>query len=79
MQSIHCEVEEMSEELKPCPFCGSGAEYSWEEAGLCSPNQPDLVTMFCTNDDCGAVIHTSGKEPNEAIQHWNQRIKENKK
>ena len=65
--------DKQTDELIPCPFCGGKAEYDWQEAGMCSPNQPDLVDIYCLDSDCGALIRTSGKEPNEAIKAWNMR------
>lgn len=52
----------MSEELKPCPFCGRGHLFS-------SSNQADMEFVGC--DDCGA--EGPAREGLEAIAAWNTR------
>ena len=56
----------MSEELKPCPFCGGDAE--------CNENKShhygfDVPAVTCTN--CGVRNFCSSKE--EAVRDWNAR------
>ncbi len=55
----------MSEELKPCPFCGAKADM-----------QNDFGVEYwvqCTNLDCGATDGTVHIDPNSAAQRWNRR------
>jgi hypothetical protein len=54
----------MREELKPCPFCGSPAEYH----GEC-----DMVWIRCSNYDCGAERSSKFDEPEDAAKDWNER------
>lgn len=58
----------MSEELKPCPFCGCKAEIISE--GTCSGH--NLIWVECVECNC----RTSGYEDNEkeAIKRWNRRV-----
>ena len=54
----------MSDELKPCPFCGGEAEfeyYWWQET----------VVIKCPK--CGASSEPQFYE-NEAIEAWNKRV-----
>ena len=51
----------MSEEIKPCPFCGSDAEYD---------DFTEAVT--CVNKTCNSY-GPDGKNDYDAIQKWNQR------
>ncbi len=66
-------MSDKEQELANCPYCGGEAEYQWQEAGTCSPNQVDLVDIYCLDSDCGAYIRITGKEPDEAIKAWNNR------
>lgn len=60
-QSYHDSLEA---ELKPCPFCGSRAEYT----GEC-----DMVWVRCSNEDCWCQLVTRFDEPEEAAEEWNRR------
>lgn len=62
----------MSEELKPCPFCGE--EPSCYETFFIPrmSNIPDVITICC--GDCGIEIQRESLE--EAIQAWNRRANE---
>lgn len=53
----------MSNELKPCPFCGNTDEDNF--------SIPDLERVSC--DVCGAVGPFDGADP---IAAWNKRAKE---
>lgn len=53
----------MSEELKPCPFCGGKAIYR-EFRGK-------TLKVYCVKCKCG-VIRT-GKSKDNAIMLWNRR------
>lgn len=60
----------MSEELKPCPFCGSDdIDY-----GIMSGTMKGFDYIQCQN--CGAEIRSinNGKYI-EAIEAWNRRVK----
>ena len=57
----------MTPDLKPCPFCGSQAEYY----GEC-----DMVKVRCHNYDCQCQLVTWFDEPEEAAEEWNRRAPE---
>jgi len=68
----------MSDELKPCPFCGGKAtvdqqyDETWdgEEAGV------DLYCdIGCENDDCGVKPSVSSWDSTyeDAVERWNTR------
>ena len=52
------------EELKPCPFCGSEAEYY---------SDCEMVKVRCSNYDCWCQLVTWFDEPEEAAEEWNRR------
>ena len=55
----------MSEEIKPCPFCGSEAVIgAWYEYG-----EPFIE---CSNPRCGAHIELYSSDLN--IRAWNRRV-----
>lgn len=55
----------LSDELKPCPFCGSEAELR--------RLNPYYWAVDCTNKDCNAA--TMGyKDVGTAIAVWNRRV-----
>lgn len=53
--------------LKPCPFCGSEADTSF--------NIQFGYQAFCTNDDCflNYVIMLDMRTEEDAIDAWNRR------
>lgn len=55
----------MSEELKPCPFCGGEAVYN-----KCTPSEHSYV--ICDNLDCETMGPTADSEA-AAILAWNTR------
>lgn len=60
----------MSEELKSCPFCGSGAECRQQDWDY----MPDTWQVICMDTDCFA--ETCEEESEEkAIKAWNTRTK----
>lgn len=59
--------EEWKEKLKPCPFCGSPAEFYGEE---------NMVWVRCSNYDCQCRLITCFDEPEEAAEEWNKRAKD---
>ncbi len=67
----------MSEELKPCPFCGSPAYYDWGgDAGTSKQ-------LGCPDDNCAGhmvfnIWHTDigTKHEQQAIKAWNTRVDE---
>lgn len=59
----------MSEELKPCPFCGS-------EVKLTNIDPNDTYYMIeCQNENCNSAtcFGEAGKE--EIMMMWNRRVK----
>lgn len=71
VRAAHQEVEGMSDELKPCPFCGADAEYEG----------PDDLPMIGCQTGCAVnpavCIHTDDAENNDPARHvtlaWNTR------
>ena len=62
----------MSEELKPCPFCGSKATYTDGEA----PNGETIYFIGCHQPGCIAYIHENQNYfycLEYAIWLWNRR------
>ncbi len=59
----------MSEELKPCPFCG----YKLVGYLLNSP----ICAFKCDNPYCGAIVYFDNSAcnlfPEKAVTHWNRR------
>lgn len=59
------------EELKRCPFCGSGAYISsWDDESLWSHNEVKWYQVICS--DCDAEAGSS-ENKDEAIEAWNKR------
>ncbi len=58
----------ISEELLPCPFCGSPAEMEWWHGG-----GPDKQMISCSSLVCEACPSVTGETPAEAIANWNTR------
>jgi Lar family restriction alleviation protein len=65
--------DEMNEELKPCPFCGSD-KISIVEVILKQP--PPHYQVFCIECGCGTQRYSYYALPNKetAIIRWNKRI-----
>lgn len=56
----------MSEELKPCPFCGGKAELTKFD--------DDSWDVVCDNENCNRVVMTTLTHTKErAIELWNNR------
>lgn len=54
----------MTNELKPCPFCGS------------QPFESDCCNTYritCTDDDCPACNDNWFESEEDAIERWNKR------
>lgn len=69
--------EEMSRELKPCPFCGGKAEqketYKYVGLGKSIPQ----YYVKCGNSDCGLYVSTCNRDTKEeAVKIWNRRVTE---
>ncbi len=60
----------MSENLKPCPFCGGEAE-------LVTNINFDAVWAECKSDGCGCEI-VGKRTKMDAIDNWNTRTQETK-
>lgn len=59
----------MSQELKPCPFCGSEARWATTMGG------DDSWEIQCSNNDCCLVVF-SGNTGEETCTAWNTRASE---
>lgn len=57
----------MSEDLKPCPFCGGKAEILPDESFK------DYWNVQCSNDKCGAMVADVSQR--HAVLNWNRRVK----
>lgn len=67
----------MTEEIKPCPFCGSEAYYSFIEDGIW------IVRCFACGAQVSKPLFTYSKERmikgrSAVIQMWNNRVDETK-
>lgn len=61
------------EEFKPCPFCGSEAEFN----SYMFPVNPNLVYVLCSNENCIFLKEdTPFSSKEEAIKAWNTRAYE---
>jgi hypothetical protein len=67
----HNTVTKMSEELKPCPFCGQPPELK-EFKNECE--YP--IKIYCGNHDCRWYMGTHFETKDEAIGSWNHRPRE---
>lgn len=59
----------MSEELKPCPFCGKKPIIEhWSSDGM-------MYMVKCNNPDCAVpvVSYPNGRDLNMVIKEWNRR------
>jgi len=54
------------EELKPCPFCGSGDVRMLRY-------RTGYYRMFCGNEDCQIHPESAGMEMSKVIAAWNTR------
>ena len=61
------------EDIKPCPFCGSKAEWiyrPWDDETEAGDDGTGWVK--CTNDLCSAEIFHISR--NDGVKAWNSRI-----
>ncbi|MGE5523422.1 MAG: Lar family restriction alleviation protein [Rhodospirillaceae bacterium] len=58
----------MSNELKPCPFCGAQPTIEPWHGG-----KPTKRMISCENDDCAVCPSVSGNTEREAVEAWNRR------
>lgn len=67
----------MTEELKPCPFCGGEAELDWGSATDIGGDLYQSGWVSCKNADCGASIDIDSINDNnnsiDLANKWNQR------
>lgn len=60
----------MSNELKPCPFCGGEPT---EEVNLVLPYEIELYKIKCENKKCTILPSTTAYKKEDAIKAWNTR------
>lgn len=72
--------ENINSDLKPCPFCGGGAELKDGIFSVCGEYQ-NVVYVKC--QDCGAMVKIPNKDNSKLTQYrteckelWNKRVKE---
>ena len=58
----------MSEDLKPCPFCGHWAAFHFDK-----PEQPAEIWVECENSECMAEVRALTGTKKFAAEHWNKR------
>ena len=63
-RDFFCSCGERKNSLKPCPFCGSEAEYYYD----C-----DMVKVRCSNCDCECQRVSWFDEAVDAAEEWNKR------
>lgn len=63
----------MSEELKPCPFCGGEARVVFGSATT-KDGHHTVFTVFC--DECNAQGSSSYESLEEAVAVWNVRTEQ---
>ena len=59
----------MSEELKPCPFCGEKPTFGWSE----DSEGFGTYGIHCENPDCYPCPGLSFQNAKEAREYWNKR------
>ena len=68
----------MSDEIKPCPFCGGKAHVA--EGRIWYSVRPKLFEVVCNDDSCrGGYDHAEcmyswSKTREKAIEIWNMRV-----
>lgn len=68
------EVKEMTEGLKPCPFCGENGQYTSSSGGCDEEDEyPVKYNVGCRN--CGASSGFYDKKE-DAAESWNERTDE---
>ena len=62
-----------TDELKPCPFCGSPADIYpiIQQDGTYA----SAYNVYCTNEDCGAIIY-GDDDAEKVASMWNKRMAE---
>lgn len=67
----------MSDELKPCPFCGSrAATYQYSKDAYYKKGAPDYFRISCSAD-CDVMPDTPDcRDKEKAIEIWNRRTPE---
>lgn len=62
---IICRENHETEELKPCPFCGS------KNISITRVIQEETFNISC--DDCGCILYMEHTDKDKAIAEWNTR------
>jgi len=64
----------MSEELKPCPFCGGKADSHYYTSIWWAEDKKEYH-IECRNEGCEVFVGTHGFATGiEAIKAWNKRV-----
>lgn len=66
----------MTEELKPCPFCGRAVDIENPDAAYpLTPSNvvPEIWQAGCIESEGGCTAHVLGFSRAEAIEAWNKR------
>lgn len=71
----------MSEELKPCPFCGGKAEITggpegWTPTFDDPDSGGDPIAVICQS--CGCGLYSDFDDATEAINAWNRRTNDSR-
>lgn len=79
-------ISPIEKTLKKCPFCGAEAKFGSYSGGTGNYGSYSLVTIYCTNRDCGITIDGGditwmGLEEalpkyEKVAKKWNKRIGE---
>ena len=66
----------MSEELKPCPFCGFTFEYA-DMIDVIYPinRERTLWNVVCVDNAGGCNASSLGGTEREAVDNWNKRVR----
>ena len=61
-------------ELKPCPFCGGGAQLDHDRVGVGVYSKVRCIKCYCSTKKFGISTKVSSDEL--AVEAWNKRVGE---